>query len=156
MRKLISISILFVFFFGSIVAQDNKKDFKQFYKSYKDKEGVTSISIPSVLKSFLKDEFNEADDIVKKTKSLKILTTENPDKKMISDLDVYFPEDRYPLLMLVKDGEESVSVVAKANADTFEEILFIIKEPSSLTVMCMKGKYDLDDAMDIGNNINIE
>lgn len=154
MKKIISISLIFMIFLGNILAQNDKKDFSQFYKAYKDKEGVTSIHINSIMKSMLKSGDKNADELMKKTKSMKIITADDPAEGMIKDLENYFPESLYPLLMLVKEGNETVSVKAKQNEKTVEEILFIIKEPNSLTVLCMKGNYNLEDALEMGNSVN--
>ncbi len=154
MKKIISISIIFMIFLGSINAQNDEKGFNQFYKAYKDKEGVTSIHINSLMKSLLKDGDKNSDELIKKTKSLKILTTDGPNEEMTKDLENYFPKNMYPLLMMVKEGNETVSILAKQNEKTVEEILFIIKEPDSLTVLCMKGNYNLEDALDMGNSMN--
>ncbi len=78
MTKIISISLIFLIFLGSIDAQNNEKGFNQFYKAYKDKEGVTSIHINSIMKSMLKDGDKNADELIKKTKSMKILTADDP------------------------------------------------------------------------------
>ena len=153
MTKIISISLMFLIFLGSIDAQ-NEKGFNQFYKAYKNKEGVTSIHINSLMKSMLKDGDKNADELIKKTKSLKIITADGPNEEMIKDLENYFPKNIYPLLMMVKEGNETISIIAKQNEKTIEEILFIIKEPNSLTVLCMKGNYNLEDALEMGNSVN--
>jgi len=149
MKKIISISIIFLIFIGSIDAQ---KDFNEFYKAYKDKEGITSININGLMNSMLKDGDN--DELIKKTQSLKIITADDPNDGMIKDLEKYFPETVYPLLMVVKEGNETVKIIAKQNEKIVEEILFIINEPNSLTVLCMKGNYNLEDALEMGNSVN--
>jgi len=151
MKKVISISILFMICIGSINAQ---KDFNEFYKAYKDKKGVTTINMNGLMKSILTDGDKDADELIKKTESLKIITTDGPHEEMIKDLENYFPKNMYPLLMEVKEGNETVSVIAKQTEKIIEEILFIIKEPTSLTVLCMNGKYSLEDALEMGNSVN--
>ena len=107
---------------GSINAQ---KDFNEFYKAYKDKKGVTTINMNGLMKSILTDGDKDADELIKKTESLKIITTDGPHEEMMKDLENYFPKNMYPLLMEVKEGNETVSVIAKQTEKIIEEILFI-------------------------------
>jgi hypothetical protein len=150
------ISIIFILSFllaGSLNAQDYKS-FKDFYKSNKDREGITSLKLPlSCVKSFIETDDDETDEILKKTKSVSIITADFKDEKLIKDLKNNLPGDLYKLLMVVKEGKETVSVKAKQTDKKVEEILLIVEEADSFTVLCVEGDYDIKDAVEFGNSV---
>src|ERR1035437_3035935 len=103
-----------------IQAQSNPVD--EMFNEYSEKQGFTVVSISSKMFSMLanKDPENkDADDIISKLKSIKILSVDDSLLNNKLDLSVY--EE----LMVVKTGPDITKFLIKQRGNTISELLVV-------------------------------
>jgi len=138
-------------------AKEPLSGYKKFYQQYEDADHIVSFKVPGAFANFFIDkEDKEVKDFTKKMDNITFLISENPTNQIILDLNKYLPESEYKQIMVVKDGSDEVTFLAKVNGKAIEEIIMTVYNPDNLVVMCMKGDFTKEDAKQIAKAIKVK
>lgn len=160
MKKLIlfSTAICIVTF---LQAQTNPID--ELFDKYSEKEGFTSVYISSKLLGLFagKDtENSDGNDIIRRLKSIRILTVEdsllNMSINFYKELSKKLDLSVYEELMVVKEGSDVTKFLIQQKGDVISELLVIAGGPGDNTLISIKGDLDLKMISDLSKNTGID
>jgi len=160
MKKLI-LSITTLCLALMIQAQSNPID--EMFNKYSEKEGFTVVTISGKMFSMfagMSDENKDADNVITKLKSIRILTVEdsllNKNLNFYSELSKKLDLSVYEDLMLVKEGQDITRFLIKQTGNTISELLVITGGPGGNSLISIKGDLNLKNISDLSKNIGIE
>src|SRR5665647_694197 len=129
MKKII-LSITLICLTVFLKAQSNAVD--DMFNKYSEKPGFTVVSISSkMLGLFANNEADkkDADDIISKLKSIKILSVEdsllNKDLNFYTELSKKLDLSVYEELMVVKEGPDITKFLIRQKGDVISELLIV-------------------------------
>lgn len=144
MKKIIY-SLLVILTSYTLTAQ-NDKDFKSFYKEYKQEKSIIALSAPVGLANlFIDRDEKELRRVIKKGKKVRILIFDEANSKLDTDIKSYFPKDMYEKFMSVKDNQTSIELFTKDTTDYISEMIIFIHDKNSLIAIGIDGKFSYDD-----------
>lgn len=144
--KTILLSILLLAGIGTY-GQENR-DYSTFYKTHRGTEGIVTFSLPPGLIQLVIDGEDEEKlrDLLDKTDKISFLISENGGHDLKESFVKHVPEKIYKDIMIIRDGSSTIAFKAKENHQRIEEIIMAVDEANSLTVMCWKGNFTMEDA----------
>jgi hypothetical protein len=160
MKKLI-ISITFCWLAIAIHAQSNPID--EMFNKYSEKEGFTVVTISGKMFSMfanLDEEKNDADNVITKLKSIRILSVEdtllNVNLNFYTELSKKLDLSVYEDLMLVKEGKDITRFLIRQNGNIISELLIVIGGPSGNSLISIKGDLNLKNISELSKSVGIE
>jgi hypothetical protein len=142
-------------------AQSNAID--EMFDKYSEREGFTTVYISSKLLGLFaghNTENNEGTDIIKRLKSIRILTVEdsllnnsvNFYKELTKKLDLSVYEE----LMVIKEGSDVTKFLIQQKGDVISELLVITGGPGDNTLISIKGDLDMKMIQDLSKSTGID
>jgi hypothetical protein len=142
-------------------AQSNPVD--EMFNKYSEKQGFTVVSISSKMFSMFanKDAENkDADDIISKLKSIKILAVEdsllNKNLNFYTELCKKLDLSVYEELMVVKEGPDITKFLIKQSGNTISELLVIKGGPGGNSLISIKGELNLKNISDLSKSLDMQ
>lgn len=144
MKRAFIIPILFLFLFS---ACDYESGVSEAFTKYHFKDGVTTITVPGWLihtAARWGDLDREERDLLRSIDKVKVLTIEDKDLNARSNLHKEFYEsvrERGDLeeLLVVRDGNEQVTIFGKATEESIEEMLILVGGDDN-AIIYLKGR----------------
>src|ERR1035437_5425129 len=141
-------------------AQSNPVD--EMFNKYSEKQGFTVVSISSKMFSLFanKDPENkDADNVINKLKSIKILSVEdsllNKNLNFYSELSKKLDLSVYEELMVVKEGPDVTKFLIRQNGNTISELLVITGGPGGNSLISIKGQLNLKNISDLSKSLDM-
>jgi hypothetical protein len=160
MKKLI-ISIAFFCIGMTIKAQTNPID--EMFNKYSEKEGFTVVTISGKMFGMfanLDEEKNDADNVITKLKSIRILSVEdtllNVSLNFYSELSKKLDMSVYEDLMLVKEGKDITRFLIKQTGNTISELLIVTGGPGGNSLISIKGDLNLKNISELSKSVGID
>jgi hypothetical protein len=142
-------------------AQTNPVD--EMFNKYSEKQGFTVVSISSKMFSMFanKDAANkDADDIISRLKSIKILSVEdsllNKNLNFYTELSKKLDFSVYEELMVVKEGSEITKFLIKQTGNIISELLVISGGPGGNSLISIKGDLNLKNISDLSKSLDMQ
>jgi hypothetical protein len=142
-------------------AQTNPID--EMFDKYSEKEGFTVVSISSKMFSMfanLDKENKDADNVISRLKSIKILSVEdsllNKNLNFYNELSKKLDLSVYEDLMVVKEGPDITKFLIRQNGKMISELLVIKGGPGGNSLISIKGDFSLKNISDISKDIGIQ
>src|ERR1035437_6016188 len=142
-------------------AQSNPVD--EMFNKYSEKQGFTVVSISSKMFSLFanKDtEKKDADEIINRLKSIKILSVEdsllNKNLNFYSELSKKLDLSVYEELMVVKEGPDITKFLIKQTGNTISELLVITGGPGGNSLISIKGDLNLKNISDLSKSLDMQ
>jgi hypothetical protein len=157
---------LFLLFTGlylalSLQAQINPID--EMFNKYSEKDGFTVVTISSRMFSMfanLDSDNKDADDIVKRLKSIRILSVEdsllNQNINFYTELSRKLDMSVYEELMVIKEGKDITKFLIRENGTIISELLVITGGPGGNSLISIKGDLSLKNISDLSKNSGIQ
>lgn len=159
MKKL-SFSLALLFLTMLLRAQGPVDDM---FSKYSDKPGFTVVSISSKMFSMFagkETDNKDADDIISKLKSIKILSVEdsllNKDLNFYTELSRKLDLNSYEELMVIKDGPDITKFLIRESGKTITELLVITGGPGGNSLISIKGELNLKNISDLSKSMDIQ
>jgi len=144
-----------------IQAQTNPID--EMFNKYSEKEGFTVVTISGKMFSMFSNQDTEnkdADNVVRRLKSIRILTVEdsllNKNLNFYSELSKKLDLSVYEELMVVKEGPDITKFLIRQNGNLISELLVITGGPGGNSLISIKGDLNLKNISDLSKNIGIQ
>ena len=144
-----------------IQAQSNPVD--QMFNKYSEKQGFTVVSISSKMFSLFanKDPENkDADNVINKLKSIKILSVEdsllNKNLNFYSELSKKLDLSVYEELMVIKEGPDITKFLIKQNGNIISELLVVKGGPGGNSLISIKGELNLKNISDMSKSLDMQ
>ena len=124
---------------------------------YKDAK-FTSINVPMFLakpmvKKAMREEgeSEELINLIRKISDIKVMTVENGNKEMLTDLTKYLTKNNFEEWMTVKKENETVNFQAKQKGEVIKNLLITVNSGNELVYVDISGKFTADDISRIIN-----
>ena len=124
---------------------------------YKDAK-FTSINVPMFLakpmvKKAMREEgeSEELINLIRKISDIKVMTVENGNKEMLTDLTKYLTKNNFEEWMTVKKENETVNFQAKQKGEVIKNLLITVHSGNELVFVDVSGKFTADDISRIIN-----
>jgi hypothetical protein len=160
MRKLI-LFITGLLLTITIQAQPNPID--EMFNKYSEKDGFTVVTISSKMFSMFASQDSEnkdADDIMRRLKSIRILSVEdsllNQNLNFYTELNKKLDLSVYEELMVVKEGRDITKFLVRQNGNLISELLVISGGPGGNSLISIKGDFNLKNISDLSKNSGIQ
>jgi hypothetical protein len=145
----------------AMLAQSNAVE--EMFNKYSEKPGFTVVSISSKMLGLFanKDTENkDADDIISKLKSIKILSVEdsllNKNLNFYTELSKKLDLSVYEELMVVKEGPDMTKFLIKQSGNTISELLVITGGPGGNSLISIKGTLNLKNIKDLSKDLDMQ
>ncbi len=142
-------------------AQGNPVD--DMFNKYSEKPGFTVVSISSKMFSLFENkntENKDADDVINKLKSIKILSVEdsllNKNLNFYNELSKKLDLSVYEELMVVKSGLDVTKFLIKQKGNIISELLVIVGGPGGNSLISIKGELNLKTISELSKDIDIQ
>ena len=155
---LIPVALLMLSLQSCIVSSSPKMGF--FDNPHYDYSGAkfTSVNVPMflakpIVKKALKEE-GESDELInliRKISDIKVMTVENGNKEMLTDLTKYLTKNNFEEWMTVKKENETVNFQAKQKGEVIKNLLITVHSGNELVFVDVSGKFTADDISRIIN-----
>jgi len=159
--KKIFLSLAAIILTISVKAQSGPVE--DMFNKYSEKPGFTVVSISSKMFSMFanKDQDNKnADNVINKLKSIKILTVE--DSLLNKNLNFYTELSRkldlsvYEELMVVKEGPNMTKFLIRQNGNIISELLVVTGGPAGNSLISIKGELNLKSISELSKDMDIQ
>ena len=144
-----------------IQAQSNPVD--EMFNRYSEKHGFTVVSISSKMFSLFANkeaDNKDADNVINRLKSIKILTVEdsllNKNLNFYTELSKKLDLSVYEELMVVKTGPDITKFLIKQSGNTISELLVVKGGPGGNSLISIKGELNLKNISDMSKSIDIQ
>lgn len=142
-------------------AQSNPVD--EMFDKYSEKPGFTVVSISSKMFSMFANkevENKDADEIISKLKSIKILSVEdsllNKNLNFYTELSKKLDLSVYEELMVVKSGPDVTKFLIRQSGNIISELLVIVGGPSGNSLISIKGSLNLKNISDLSKSLDMK
>lgn len=155
---IIPVALLLLSLQSCIVSSTPKMGF--FDNPHYDYKGAkfTSINVPMFLtKPMVKKamqeegESEELINLIRKISDIKVMTVENGNKEMLTDLTKYLTKNNFEEWMTVKKENETVNFQAKQKGEVIKNLLITVHSGNELVFVDVSGKFTADDISRIIN-----
>jgi hypothetical protein len=160
MKKII-LSIAFLSLTLLIHAQNNAVE--EMFDKYSEKQGFTLVSISSKMFGMfanLDKDNKDADNIISKLKSIRILSVEdsllNKNLNFYTELSKKLDLSAYEELLVVKKGADITKFLIKESGKNISELLVVTGGPEGNSLISIKGDLSLKNISDISKDIDIQ
>jgi hypothetical protein len=135
----------------------------EMFNKYSEKEGFTVVSISSKMFSMFSDPDNknkEADDIINRLKSIRILSVEdsllNRNLNFYTELSKKLDLSEYEELMAVREGADVTKFLIRQNGNVISELLVVTGGPGGNSLISIKGDLNLKSISDLSKSVDIQ
>ena len=118
----------------------------------------TSVNVPMFLakpmvKKAMREEgeSEELINLIRKISDIKVMTVENGNKEMLTDLTKYLTKNNFEEWMTVKKENETVNFQAKQKGEVIKNLLITVHSGNELVFVDVSGKFTADDISRIIN-----
>jgi len=146
---------------SEIQAQNNPVD--ELFNKYSEKDGFTVVTISGRMFSMFSDmetDKKEADNVIFKLKSIKILSVEdsllNKNLNFYTELGKKLDLSAYEELMVVKEGRDITKFLILQKGNLISELIVITGGPGGNSLISIKGDFNLKDISDMSKSVGIE
>ena len=155
---LIPVALLLLSLQSCIVSSTPKRGF--FDNPHYDYGGAkfTSVNVPMflakpIVKKALREdgESEELINLIRKISDIKVMTVENGNKEMLTDLTKYLTKNNFEEWMTVKKENETVNFQAKQKGEVIKNLLITVHSGNELVFVDVSGKFTADDISRIIN-----
>ena len=155
---IIPVALLLLSLQSCIVSSTPKMGF--FDNPHYDYKGAkfTSINVPMFLtkpmvKKAMREEgeSEELINLIRKISDIKVMTVENGNKEMLTDLTKYLTKNNFEEWMTVKKEDETVNFQAKQKGEVIKNLLITVHSGNELVFVDVSGKFTADDISRIIN-----
>ena len=155
---LIPLALLLLSLQSCIVSRTPKMGF--FDNPHYDYKGAkfTSINVPMFLTKPMvrkamreEGESEELINLIRKISDIKVMTVENGNKKMLTDLTKYLTKNNFEEWMTVKKENETVNFQAKQKGEVIKNLLITVHSGKELVFVDVSGRFTSDDISRIIN-----
>lgn len=160
MKKLILLSAVI---WISALAQAQTDPIDEMFDKYAEKDGFTTVYISSKLLGLFAGNNSETDEganIVKRLKSIRILTV---DDSLLNNRINFYKElgnklnlSVYEELMVVKEGNDITKFLIRQKGDIISELLVIAGGPENNILISIKGDLDLKTISELSKSTGID
>ena len=157
---------IFLFFNAlcvTLLMQAQSGPVEEMFNKYSEKPGFTVVSISSKMFSMFanKDtEKKDADKIINRLKSIKILSVEdsllNKNLNFYSELSKKLDLSVYEELMVIKEGPDITKFLIKQTGNTISELLVITGGPGGNSLISIKGDLNLKNISDLSKSLDMQ
>jgi hypothetical protein len=144
-----------------IKAQSNPVD--DMFNKYSERDGFTVVTISSRMFSMfsnLDSDDKDADDLIHKLKSIRILSVEdsllNKNINFYTELSKKLDLSAYEELMVVKGGKDVTKFLIKQNGKMISELLVITGGPGGNSLISIKGDFNLKNISELSKSTGIQ
>ena len=155
------ISIAFLSLTLLLNAQNNAVE--EMFNKYSERQGFTLVSISSKMFSMFankESDSKDADDIISKLKSIKILSVEdsllNKNLNFYTELVKKLDLSAYEELLVVKKGPDITKFLIKESGKNISELLVVKGGPGGNSLISIKGDLNLKNISDLSKDIDIQ
>lgn len=141
MKKLSLILLMFVALF-SATAQSSPQD--DFFALYAGTKGYKTVVFHSKMLEMMANSEGEKPEVLKNIKSLRILSTENPNSVFLKNA-IEMAEKNYELISENSDGEETTRFYLQEINKDEKSFLMIAHRMDKEIVMEISGDFDVTD-----------
>lgn len=142
-------------------AQTNAID--EMFDKYSERDGFTTVYISSKLLGLFAGknaEDNESSDIIRRLKSIRILTVEdsllNNNVNFYKELTKKLDLSVYEELMVVKEGSNMTKFLIQQKGDIITELLVVTGGPGDNTLISIKGDLDMRMISDLSKSTGMD
>lgn len=142
-------------------AQSNPVD--DMFNKYSEKPGFIVVSISSKMFSLFANkntENKDADDVINRLKSIKILSVEdsllNKTLNFYTELSKKLDLSVYEELMVVKEGPDVTKFLIRQKGNIISELLVITGGPAGNSLISIKGELNLKSISELSKDIDIQ
>ena len=161
MKKLI---LLPLFLLAALSAFAQNDAITRFFAKYQDDERFTVVYVsPKLFQMISKIEADDPDwakarEVIADLGGLRILTADSvgDGNEMYKDALSRVPQKEYEELLTVRDGDENVRFWIKENNNTINELLLLVGEPKSFTLLSFTGKIDLNKISSLSKSLDVD
>ncbi len=157
---------IFLFFNAlcvTLLMQAQSGPVEEMFNKYSEKPGFTVVSISSKMFSMFanKDtEKKDADEIINRLKSIKILSVEdsllNKNLNFYSELSKKLDLSVYEELMVIKEGPDITKFLIKQTGNIISELLVITGGPGGNSLISIKGDLNLKNISDLSKSLDMQ
>lgn len=155
------VSICIICLSAAMRAQTNPVD--EMFNKYSENKKITYVTISSKMFSMFAGQDskdNEADDIINRLKSIRILSVE--DSLLNKSLNFYTELSRkldfsdYEELMVIKEGPDITKFLIRQKGDVISELLVITGGPGGNSLISIKGDLNLRSISELSKTVDIQ
>ena len=155
---IITVALLLLSLQSCIVSSTPKMGFfDNPHYDYKDAK-FTSINVPMFLakpmvKKAMREEgeSEELINLIRKISDIKVMTVENGNKEMLTDLTKYLTKNNFEEWMTVKKADETINFQAKQSGDVIKKLMITVHSGKELVFVDVSGRFTADDISRIIN-----
>lgn len=147
----------------SVILRAQTGAIDEMFNKYSEKEGFTVVTISGKMFSLLSNmdtENKDADNIVNKLTSIRILTVE--DSLLNKNINFYTELGRkldlsvYEELMVVKNGPDMTKFLIRQKGDRISELLVVSGGPGGNSLISIKGDLNLKNISELSKSMDIQ
>ena len=162
MRYLI---VLLALFAGMNTLQAQPDAISQYFDQYVDDENFTVVYVSSKMFEILgkldledldEPEAEQAMEVVKTLKGIRVLTTEHNPEKYYKEAVEKINVNDYELLVSVRDEGENVRLFVKDQGDIINELFVLVGGEDEFVLVSLIGDIDLKTISKIANSVDIK
>lgn len=157
------IFLFIILFFPTLMMQAQSNPVDEMFNKYSEKQGFTVVTISSKMFSMFanKDAENkDADNVISKLKSIKILSVEdsllNKNLNFYTELSKKLDLSDYEELMVIKAGPDITKFLIKQKGSIISELLMVKGGPGGNSLISIKGDLNLKNISDISKSVGIQ
>ena len=133
------------------------------FNKYSEMEGFTVVSISGRMFSMFADketENKDADNIISKLKSIKILTVQdsllNKNINFYTEISKKLNISEYEELMVVKEGRDITKFLIRQKGDLITELIVITGGPGGNSLISINGEFNLKNLSQLSKDIGMD
>ena len=163
MRQIIFILTITLLLPAVVYAQDSKLN--QFFNKYSGQEGYASVYITEYMFDLLKKvnsekEEEKFEDITSNLKGIKILMLSegNAEKKaaFLKEINEMLNDERYKELMIVREGDETVTFMIHEDGDRISEFVMKIDGQQEPGIIFLEGSMTLRQISELSGKMDVK
>jgi hypothetical protein len=147
----------------TIILQAQSNPVDDMFNKYSEKDGFTVVTISGRMFSMFSDmekDKKEADNVIFKLKSIKILSVEDSllNKKLnfYNELANKLDLTVYEELMVVKEGRDITKFLIRQKGSIITDLIVLTGGPGGNSLISIKGDFSLKDISDLSKNVGIQ
>ena len=147
----------------SLILHAQSGPVEDMFNKYSEKPGFTVVSISSKMFGMFANketDKKEADDIISRLKSIKILSVEdsllNKNLNFYTELSKKLDLSVYEELMVVKSGPDVTKFLIKQSGNIISELLVITGGPAGNSLISIKGELNLKNISDLSKSLDMQ
>jgi len=160
MKKLF---LLFTALFLTLLIKAQINPVDEMFNKYSEKDGFTLVTISSRMFSMianLDSENADADNLIKRLKSIKILAVSdsllNVNLNFYTELSKKLDLKVYEELLVVKEGRDITKFFIRQSGPIITELLVITGGPGGNTLISIKGDLSMKNISELSKNVGIQ